>query len=101
MTTVKKGQLIDLSISDIAFGGKGLAKIDGFAIFVDQAVPLDRVTAQIVKKKKNFAEARTVELIAPSPFRITPPCPYSGLCGGCKWQFLQYEKQLEYKHQSC
>lgn len=97
--TVKKGQLIDLSISDIAFGGKGLAKIDGYAVFVDQTVPLDRVTAQIVKKKKNFAEARMVEIIAPSPFRITPPCPYSGLCGGCKWQFLQYEKQLAYKQQ--
>jgi 23S rRNA (uracil1939-C5)-methyltransferase len=97
--TVKKGQLIDLSISDIAFGGKGLAKIDGFAVFVDQTVPLDQVTARIVKKKKNFAEARIVEILVPSPFRITPPCPYSGLCGGCKWQFLRYEKQLEYKRQ--
>ncbi len=99
MMTVKKGQLIDVLISDLAFGGKGLARIDGFAVFVDQAVPLDRVTARIIRKKKNFAEARTTRILEPSPFRITPPCPYSGICGGCQWQFLSYDKQLEYKRQ--
>lgn len=97
LMTVKKGQEIELKISDLAFGGKGIAKIDGFTIFVDQAVPGDHVIARIVKKKKTYAEARVASLLASSPDRITPPCPYSGYCGGCKWQFFQYEKQIEYK----
>lgn len=97
--TVKKGQIIDVLISGLAFGGKGLARIDGYAIFIDQAVPMDRVTARITRKKKNFAEARIIQILEPSPFRITPPCPYSGFCGGCQWQFLTYKKQLEYKQQ--
>jgi len=96
---VKKGQLIELKISDIAFGGKGLARVNGLAVFVDQAIPLDTVVARIVKKKKQYAEARIDTLLEKSPFRIAPPCIYSGFCGGCKWQFLDYNKQLVYKQQ--
>ena len=96
---MKKGQLITLEISHIAFGGKGLAKPDGFAVFVDKAVPGDVVQAQITRKKKNYAEARVVELLTASSDRIDAACPYSGYCGGCKWQFLDYEKQLVYKQQ--
>ncbi len=94
---MKKGQILEFDIIDMAFGGRGVAKPDGFAVFVDQTAPGDRVTARVVKKKKNYAEARMVELLTPSPYRIQPPCPYSGYCGGCKWQFLAYEKQLEFK----
>ena len=97
--TIKKGQQITLDISHIAFGGKGLAKPDGFAVFIDQAVPGDVVRVQITRKKKNYAEARVLELLAPSSDRIDPACPYSGYCGGCKWQFLAYAKQLVYKRQ--
>ncbi|MBE9530899.1 MAG: TRAM domain-containing protein, partial [Proteobacteria bacterium] len=96
---VKKGQLVELEISGIAFGGRGLARVDGLAVFVDGAVPLDLVVARIVKKKKQYAEARVHTLVKPSPFRIPPDCMYSGFCGGCKWQFLNYHKQLEYKQQ--
>ncbi|MCP4352733.1 MAG: 23S rRNA (uracil(1939)-C(5))-methyltransferase RlmD [Desulfobacterales bacterium] len=96
---IKKGQLLDLKISDIAFGGKGLARADDLVVFVDQAVPLDCVSVRITKKKKNYAEARVVELLESSPFRINPLCRYSGYCGGCKWQFLEYSRQLEYKQQ--
>ncbi len=94
---VKKGQEFELTVSDLAFGGKGLAHIDGLAVFVDQAVPLDRVAVRIVKKKKRHAEARVLAVLEPSPFRVAPPCPYSGVCGGCKWQFLDYDKQIAYK----
>jgi len=94
---VKKGQELELEVTDIAFGGRGLAKVDGFAIFIDQAVPQDHVRVRIFRKKRNFAEARVVELLRPSPHRVDAPCRYSGYCGGCKWQFLDYEKQLEYK----
>lgn len=94
---IKRGQVIELTVSDIAFGGRGLAKVDGLAVFIDKAVPQDRILARIKKKKKNFAEAQIQEIIEPSPLRIETPCEYSGYCGGCKWQFLEYEKQLAYK----
>lgn len=96
---IKKGQLLDFHISGIAFGGKGIAKVNGLTVFVEKAVPQDRVIARIVKRKKQYAEARFDTLVEPSPFRVTPPCVYSGVCGGCKWQFLNYDKQIEYKQQ--
>ena len=95
--TLKKKQIIECDITDVAFGGKGLAKIDGMAVFVDQTVTGDRVAARIVRKKKNYAEAVLHELIVPSDKRIDPPCPYSGFCGGCKWQFIDYAYQTELK----
>ena len=94
---IKKGQLFDVEITEIAFGGKGLTRIDGLAVFVDQAIPGDQVNIQIKKKRKNYAEARIIELLKPSTDRIKAPCPYSGFCGGCTWQFLRYDKQLVYK----
>ena len=96
---IKKGSQIEVAITDIAFGGRGLVRVDGLAVFVDQAVPGDRVVVRIIKKKKNYAEARVADLIESSPFRISAPCEYSGFCGGCKWQFLNYDRQLLYKRQ--
>ena len=95
--TVKKKQIVECEIIDVAFGGKGLAKIDGFAVFVDQTVTGDRVAARIIRKKRNYAEAVVQELLTPSPMRVNPPCPYSGFCGGCKWQFIAYPHQIELK----
>jgi 23S rRNA (uracil1939-C5)-methyltransferase len=97
--TAQKGQSAELAITGVAFGGKGLARLNGLAVFVDQTIPGDRVRARVIKKKKNFAEARLIELLASSPDRIQAPCRYSGTCGGCKWQFLTYDRQLEYKRQ--
>jgi 23S rRNA (uracil1939-C5)-methyltransferase len=96
---IKKGLQAQVEITDIAFGGRGLVRLDGMAVFVDQTVPGDRVIIRISRKKKNFAEARVIELIQSSPFRIIAPCEYSGFCGGCKWQFIKYEQQLLYKRQ--
>ncbi|MCJ7772713.1 MAG: 23S rRNA (uracil(1939)-C(5))-methyltransferase RlmD, partial [Desulfobacterales bacterium] len=97
--TIKKGELIELVIDSTAFGGRGFTKIDGLVVFVEGAIPYDIVTAKILKKKKSHMEARAVEILKPSPFRENPPCEYSGFCGGCKWQFLKYAQQLEYKKQ--
>jgi 23S rRNA (uracil1939-C5)-methyltransferase len=96
---IKKGQSLEVEISNIAYGGKGLVRINGLAVFVDQAVPGDHALIRITRKKKNHAEARVLELTKQSPDRITPPCVYSGFCGGCKWQFLDYAIQLKYKRQ--
>ncbi len=96
---MKKGDILELEIEKVVFGGQGLARVDGFAVFVESAIPGDRVRARIFKKKKRFAEARLVEIIKPSQHRIDAPCRYSGVCGGCKWQFCDYPKQLEYKRE--
>ena len=96
---IKKDLQAEVEIAHVAFGGRGLVRLDGMAVFVDQTVPGDRVIIRIFRKKKNYAEARVIELIQSSPFRIIAPCEYSGFCGGCKWQFLKYEQQLLYKRQ--
>jgi len=96
---IKKGTQIEVEINDIAFGGRGLVRVNGLAVFVDQAVPGDRALIRILKKRKNYAEARVLDLVEWSPFRIPAPCEYSGFCGGCKWQFLKYDQQLIYKRQ--
>jgi len=96
---VKKGEVLEVQVADLVFGGRGIARIDGLAVFIDQAVPLDRAAVRIVRKRRSYAEARIVELLEPSPFRVDAPCRYSGICGGCKWQFLRYDRQLAYKRQ--
>ncbi|MBN2062150.1 MAG: 23S rRNA (uracil(1939)-C(5))-methyltransferase RlmD [Deltaproteobacteria bacterium] len=96
---IRKGDIIELWIDKLAFGGNGVARLDGFVIFVKDAVPGDRVIAQIVKKKKDYAEARSIEFLNLSRDRINPPCPYSGFCGGCQWQQLRYDRQVEYKRE--
>ncbi len=97
--TIKKGHILELDVTDMAFGGKGVSKVDGFTIFVDHAAPGDRVEARIVRKKKRWAEARITQLLTPSSHRVKAPCMYSGYCGGCKWQFLDYDAQLRFKRQ--
>ena len=95
--TVKKKQIIECEVTDVAYGGKGLAKVDGFAVFIDQTVTGDRVAARITRKKRNYAEAVVQEMLTPSTLRVEPCCRYSGFCGGCKWQFIDYSHQLNIK----
>ncbi len=96
----KRHIVLEAEITGIAYGGRGIFRWDGLAVFVDGAVPGDRVRLAIVRRRKSFAEARLLEVLAPSPDRIPAPCRYSGVCGGCTWQFLAYGKQLEYKRRS-
>ena len=89
--------MVELSVTNLAFGGKGVAKVDDFVVFVTGAVPGDVVRVIITKAKKRYAEARVVELLTPSPDRTPARCSMFGRCGGCVWQDLDYRVQLDYK----
>ncbi|MFA6305853.1 MAG: 23S rRNA (uracil(1939)-C(5))-methyltransferase RlmD [Candidatus Gracilibacteria bacterium] len=95
----KKGQIVEVEISSIAFGGRGIGKYEGITCFVDNTMPGDVVRASFTRIKPNFFEAKLVEIISPSKERCTPKCKYFGICGGCQFQFMPYEKQLEMKEQ--
>jgi len=97
--TWRKGDNIELSIEKMAYGGRGVGRLDGLVVFVQGGVPGDRLLARIVRKKRGFAEAVAVELLSPSPDRVPAPCPYFGWCGGCQWQDVVYERQLAYKRE--
>ena len=88
---------VELKIEDVAFGGKGVARDDGKAVFVPFTIDGERITANIVREKKQFAEGELVELLEPSSERTTPECPYFGRCGGCSYQHISYAHQLELK----
>ena len=92
--------LQDLHIIDIAEEGKGVAKAEDLVVFVEKAVPGDVVDARVVRKKKNFAEAVIETLHTSSDLRTDPFCQHFGTCGGCKWQHMQYEAQLQFKYKS-
>lgn len=98
---VRKGESVELEITDLAFGGTGVAKMktgEGeLAVFVDRCVPGDRVSARFTKIKKQYAEARLEKIVTPSAERITSRCKHFGVCGGCSLQFLSYEDQLKWK----
>jgi 23S rRNA (uracil1939-C5)-methyltransferase len=93
-------RIAGLSIIDIAEEGKGVGKADELVIFVDKAVPGDVVDVRVVKKKKNFAEAIIENLHTKSEFRVEPFCSHFGTCGGCKWQHMDYDAQLRFKHKN-
>ena len=88
---------MELRIEDVAFGGKGVAREAGKAIFIPYTIDGERVSAHVVREKKHFAEAELHELLESSPHRVTPGCPYFGRCGGCVYQHISYEHQLEIK----
>ncbi len=91
--------LNNITITDYAAEGKSLARVEGKVIFVSGVIPGDVADIQLGKSKKDWAEGRAIKIIEPSPYRLTPFCKHFGNCGGCKWQMLPYEKQLEYKQQ--
>ena len=97
MEEFKKNDLVRVCIDDIGTDGEGIGKVEGFTLFVKDAVPGDVVTAKIMKSKKTYAYARLEKVETPSPFRVEPPCKFHRQCGGCQLQALSYEKQLEFK----
>jgi 23S rRNA (uracil1939-C5)-methyltransferase len=95
----KRIELNDVAVTDYAAEGKALARHDGKVIFISGAVPGDKVDLLLTKNKKDWAEARVTNIKEFSNQRVEPFCRHFGVCGGCKWQMLPYEKQLEYKQQ--
>ena len=93
MDSVYSVEITDMSFPD----GYGVAKHEGLVIFVPDCVPGDIVEIGIVKNNKKFAYGEVLKLETPSPSRVTPACPHSGICGGCTMQNLSYEKQLQIK----
>ena len=89
---------VELDIHDIAFGGKGVGRSNGKAVFVPFTIEGERVSARIVREKKQFAEAELHDVLLPNERRVTPECPYFGRCGGCSYQHIGYEHQLAIKH---
>jgi len=96
-STVRKGQRLELWIEDLAYGGKALAKVDGLVVFVDNALPGDRVMASVYRRRKQYAEARAEQVLTPSPSRVPAPCIHVPVCGGCRFQDFDYEEQLRHK----
>jgi 23S rRNA (uracil1939-C5)-methyltransferase len=97
MSDVRKGAEVDLQVEKLAFGGKGLARVDGLVVFLNHALPGQRVRVKITRKKRQFAEGYVQECLSQSPHYVEPVCPHFGVCGGCSWQDLQYEEQLRWK----
>ncbi len=92
-----KNDIVTVKIEDIGTEGEGIGKLEGFTLFVKDAVMGDVVEARLVKVKKNYAYARLEKVLTSSPLRVKPVCPYHKQCGGCQIQAMSYEAQLQFK----
>ena len=96
---MKRGDELELRIESYGAEGRGIARNDGFVVFVRGGVPGDTVRGRLTKVSRNFAEASVTAVTAPSAFRVAPRCRYFGTCGGCAWQHLAYDAQCAFKRQ--
>ncbi len=96
--SLKLGDKINLAIHDLAFGGEGVGRVDEFVVFVPFVITGETVEAEITEVKKNFARAKLLRVVTPSPERVAPECRYFGACGGCQYQHIDYAAQLRFKH---
>ena len=93
----RKNEELELEILDMGAEGEGIGRIEGYTLFVKDALPGDLVLVRVMKTKKRYGYARLLEILRPSPDRIEPVCPVARQCGGCQIQHCSYEKQLEWK----
>ena len=99
MSELKKGSETELYVEKLVFGGKALAHVDGFVVFMEHAVPGQKVRARIVRRKRQYADAQVIEVISQSNEYTEPFCKHFGTCGGCQWQDIPYEAQLRWKRE--
>lgn len=95
--SMKKNDLVEVKIEDIGMDGEGIGKVDGYTLFVKDAVIGDVIEAKITKAKKNYGYARMIKIKEPSPYRIEAKCPVARQCGGCQIQEMSYDQQLIFK----
>ena len=94
---IAQGDTLTIELTDIAFHGASIGRVDGQVVFADYGIPGETAEVLIEKVKRSMLLARVVEPVEPSTDRVEPPCPYFGACGGCQWQHIAYERQLELK----
>ena len=97
MAKPRRGDRLELTIDDLAFGGEGVGRLDGYVVFVRGGLPGDRLRVHVTETRARYARATIETVLAPSPHRVDPPCPYFGRCGGCRLQHLAYPAQLAFK----
>jgi len=97
LTPIRKGNEYILTIESLAYGGRGIGRLQDFVIFVDHALPGQTVRILLYKKRKGYGEGRILEVLTESPNAITPVCEHFGICGGCKTQHLEYAAQVDQK----
>ncbi len=100
MTHTNAKSEVTLAIDTLSYGPFGIGRLNGKAVMIPFAAPGDTVVARIVESKERYDVAEMLRLVTPSTHRQAPPCPYVGSCGGCSWQHLRYEAQLQAKQQS-
>src|SRR5499427_6466573 len=94
---VARDQELELHVDSLAYGGNGVARLNGFVVFVRRGLPGDTVLARVTKVKRSHAEALAVDVVEPSPSRLEAPCAHYPACGGCRFQDLAYDAQLAQK----
>src|SRR4029453_11958365 len=97
MARARRGDTLSVIIDDLAFGGEGVGRVDGYVVFVPGGVPGATVAVQLVQARARFGRGTIGAVEQPSPDRVEPPCPYFGRCGGCRLQHLAYPAQLAFK----
>jgi 23S rRNA (uracil1939-C5)-methyltransferase len=96
---VRRDQEVELTIDSLAYGGNGVARLNGFVVFVRRGLPGDTVRARVTNVKRNHAEALALEVVAPGAERVDAPCGHYPACGGCRFQDLAYEAQVAAKEE--
>ena len=97
MARPKRGEVLSLTIDDLAFGGEGVGRADGYVVFVPGGLPGDRLQVRLVQVRSRFGRGIIETVLEPSPQRVEAPCPYFGRCGGCRLQHVAYPAQLAFK----
>ena len=97
--TIAKGEVLELALEAWGRLGEAMARWEGTDVFVFGGIPGERVTAEVMRVHRRYVEAQVVEVLEASPWRVQPPCSYYGQCTGCQWQHMDYQRQLEVKHE--
>ena len=96
---MNKNDIVTVEITDIGVSGEGIGHVDGYTLFIKDAVIGDVVEAKVMKAKKNYGYARLMKVITPSEYRVEPKCAFARRCGGCQIQEMSYDRQLVFKNQ--